>query len=246
MFNIKRFAALTNQGPFLKTNEDFYDTDIENGLFLILDGIGGAGIGDTFVHQCIQQIKHYYLHLVDDPENTMPFFYHPHYLLETNALLNSLKRFHMESFKQNQEKDITNRAAASILATTFSDHICTMINMGNTMAYLHRMDTITPIFSENNFGLFNNDVKSKFMRNIPQNAMGLFDYFNFELRELKIFPKDRILFLTDGVYSLLSTSEMQSMLIQKYDNLNQLIQRIFDYVNGKGNIDNQTAIIIEF
>lgn len=42
---LKSYAAKTHQGPYLEINEDGYEFDFENELYMILDGFGGSGIG---------------------------------------------------------------------------------------------------------------------------------------------------------------------------------------------------------
>ena len=45
--NLKTFSAESSPGPFLQVNEDAYDFDLINEVFLLLDGFGGSGVGDV-------------------------------------------------------------------------------------------------------------------------------------------------------------------------------------------------------
>jgi serine/threonine protein phosphatase PrpC len=57
---LKTFSAKTHQGPYLETNEDGYDFDFENNLFMVFDGFGGSGIGDRIVENLKNEIKKFY------------------------------------------------------------------------------------------------------------------------------------------------------------------------------------------
>lgn len=245
MLQIQRYSAKTHQGPQFNYNEDGLDVDLTNGLLLLLDGLGGPQIGDAFVLQTMEHIKHYFLHLVDDSENTLPFYYNSQLNLPTNAMINAIKRIHQESYKQNKVRKSHHRAAASIISACFQDNKCSVFSLGNCMGYLYRMGQLCPLFSENNYRYFNMDINSKILRNVPNNALGLFEEFNFELRELQLYPRDKLLFLSDGIYSTLNLGELTTIIEQKYENFNQLMDNLFEYANSKGNIDNQSAIIIE-
>jgi serine/threonine protein phosphatase PrpC len=39
------FSVETHQGPFLNVNEDGFEFDFENEIFMIFDGFGGNNIG---------------------------------------------------------------------------------------------------------------------------------------------------------------------------------------------------------
>lgn len=246
MIPIKKFSARCSQGPFLNINEDGLDVDLNLGLILLLDGMGGGGKGDLFVLETIESIKKYYTHLVDDPNSTMPFYFNPNYSITTNALLNALKRTHEQSFKKNKEKGILSRSAACVLGLCFEMDYCTFISIGNCSSYLSRLSHFIPIFSEDNYRFYQGDCYQKFLRSIPQHALGLFEEFYFEIRQIKLMPKDRIILFTDGVNSLVNLIELETLLNQKQENNNDIIDMIFDYVNNKGNVDNQSAIILEF
>ncbi len=59
MIKLKSYAAQTHQGPSLKVNEDDIEIDLSNKLYLIMDGFGGAGIGDTAIQKIKELIKNF-------------------------------------------------------------------------------------------------------------------------------------------------------------------------------------------
>ena len=103
--NLKTFSAESSPGPFLQVNEDAYDFDLINEVFLLLDGFGGSGVGDVCVTNLKQNIKSFYTKFCADPDATMPFFYSPKYLLEGNAIVNSLLHAHDQLYKDNLKKE---------------------------------------------------------------------------------------------------------------------------------------------
>ena len=88
--DLKIFSAETHQGPYLNINEDGCDYDFSNNIYMILDGFGGSGVGDKVVREIKDNIKRFYTQIASDINATMPFFYSPKYLIEGNALINSL------------------------------------------------------------------------------------------------------------------------------------------------------------
>lgn len=100
---LKAYAAQTHQGPYLQINEDGYDFDFENEIYMVLDGFGGSGIGDKAVDKLKQEIKNFYTQISDDPNATMPLYYNPRNILEGNAIMNALMNAHQNLLKMNLE-----------------------------------------------------------------------------------------------------------------------------------------------
>ena len=95
------FAAQTDQGPFLNVNEDGFSYDLDNELFLVLDGFGGNGRGDKCVVDLQENLKKFYCNFVIDRNATLPFYYSPRYLPEGNAIINSILNLSPTLFKRN-------------------------------------------------------------------------------------------------------------------------------------------------
>lgn len=101
---LKSFSAHSDQGPYLQINEDSYDFDLDNNLYMILDGFGGVGVGDIAISSLKENIKKFYTQVSEDPDATLPFFFSPKYLLEGNALINSILYSHNLLVKENMKK----------------------------------------------------------------------------------------------------------------------------------------------
>ena len=69
--------------------------------FLIFDGFGGSNIGDRTVHKLKDSIKSFYTKIGNDSDATLPFYYSYKYLIEGNALINSMHYAHMVLKKEN-------------------------------------------------------------------------------------------------------------------------------------------------
>ena len=96
MIELKSYAMLSHQGPYLNVNEDTAEADIVNNMFLVIDGFGGAGIGDEVALLVKDILKKAYKKISVDPDSTLPFYYSHKYLLEANALINALFNAHNE------------------------------------------------------------------------------------------------------------------------------------------------------
>jgi serine/threonine protein phosphatase PrpC len=145
---LKAYAAQTHQGPYLQINEDAYEFDFENDLFMVLDGFGGSGFGDRAVEKLKAEIKTFYSQLADDPNATMPLYYNPRNLLEGNAILNSMMNAHQNLFRANSDRPINQRAGSSVIVAAKSDSLMVLVGVGNCCAYHFRQGTLSKIIVE--------------------------------------------------------------------------------------------------
>lgn len=240
------FSSESHQGPFLNVNEDGYDFDFDNNLFMIFDGFGGHGIGDKCVNDLKINIKKFFENFIVDRNSTMPFFYSPKYLLEGNALINSALFTHYELYKANTEKELSARAGASGIIITMSESIMTLLSVGNCRAYVMRKGKIINLFTDDSMQFLSKDNYNSHLKNIPMAGFGLFPDLHYQVREVRLVEGDRIITITDGVYGRVDDDEINAILLRPSMNLKSKIEELFKLSNDRGNLDNQSCSILEF
>lgn len=243
---LKAYAAQTHQGPYLQVNEDGYEFDFENDLYMILDGFGGSGIGDRAVEKLKQEIKTFYTQISDDPNATMPLYYNPRNLLEGNAILNSIMNAHQNLLRGNHERSVNQRAGASAIVAVKADSLLVLVGIGNCCAYHFRQGKLSKIIVEDTFQyLSKNQIEHKF-RTTPMNALGMYAEVGHQMREVRLAEGDKVILLTDGVYAHLDEDELLYALNRAAPDVNERLNSLLKLSNSRGNTDNQTAMILEF
>ncbi len=243
---LKSFTAHSDQGPFLQINEDAYDFDLENNLFMIFDGFGGVGAGDIAVNKLKENIKKFYTQISGDPDSTLPFFYSPKYLVEGNALINAMLYSHRSLMKDNAAKEISNRAGASGIFGALSESVLTLSSVGNCSAYLIRRGKLQKIFVEDSFQLLSSDSYDGHLKSMPLSGFGLFPDLYYQVKEIRVFDDDIIVLMSDGVYSRIEEEEIKSSVTKVKTTYKEKISDLFSLSNKRGNLDNQTIMILEF
>ncbi|MCM2351649.1 MAG: protein phosphatase 2C domain-containing protein [Bacteriovoracaceae bacterium] len=243
---LKAYAAQTHQGPYLQVNEDAYDFDFDNDLFMILDGFGGSGLGDRAVDRLKQEIKTFYTQISDDPNATMPLYYNPRNLLEGNAILNSMMNAHQNLLKSNLEKPVNQRAGASAIVAVRAESLLVLVGVGNCCAYHFRQGKLSKIIVEDNFQNLSKDQFESRFRTSPMNALGMYPEMGHQLREVRLAEGDKIVLLTDGVYAQVNEDELLYTLNKSSPDANERVNSLLKLSNSRGNTDNQTAVILEF
>lgn len=243
---LKNYAAVTHQGPFLELNEDGYDFDLDHQLFMVLDGFGGAGIGDKAVQMLKEDIKGFLGKLAADPEATMPLYWSARWLLEGNALVNSFLNAHQRLLKDNSEKSLNQRAGASVACAIKADDIMVLALVGNCHCYLVRRGQAQPLFIPDTHTWLAPDQAAMGALRLPACAFGFLPDLGWSMREVRIQAGDQLALFTDGVAPWVDLSELGHVLSRPEEDLQSKLNDLLKLSNARGNFANQTGMILEF
>lgn len=241
---LRAYASKTDKGPYFEVNEDLFDVDLSQNLFMLIDAFGGAGQGDTCAEHIVRHVREMYSRISSDPDSTLPFFYAPQYLLEGNALINAALSTHQLICQENAGKEMSKRAGASGVFLSFSENIVNILSVGCCQAYHYSLGKIQKVYQEDSLNFVNPTAKENIK--VPLNAFGLYDYLHFIFREAKVLSGDYLILLTDGVYHFLDQDEMKAIVEKNTENLNDAISEMFALANKRSNLDNQSGMILHF
>lgn len=246
MIELKSYGLLTSQGPHLNLNEDLALADLVNNLFMVIDGFGGSNIGDKAAAIIRDSLKRSYTKITSDPDATFPFFFSQKYLIEGNALINALNVAHQNLTRENENKSMSNRGGGSVVTAALAENILTLVSSGNCGAYLYRKGHLSTEILPDSMKSLSRDRFSSYLHTMPMSGVGLFEDLHYQVKELKLAPGDLIILLTDGVYARLEESEIKYTVEKNLDSELETIKELFKLSNDRGNLDNQTGLLLQF
>lgn len=246
MIELKSYGMQSHQGPHLNLNEDLVDADLVNNLFMLVDGFGGSNIGDRAAMMIRDTLKRSYTKIAVDPEATLPFFYSHKYLIEGNALINAFQTAHQNVNRDNEKKSLDNRGGGSVIAAAIAENILTLVSTGNCVAYLYRKGHLSIEVLPDSLAGLSRDSYQSYLHSVPMSGIGLFEDLHYNVRELKVTEGDVVIMLTDGAYSRLNTEEIKYIVETNLESELDAIKELFRLSNDRGNLDNQSAVILQF
>ena len=236
----------THQGPHLNLNEDLVEADLVNNLFILIDGFGGSNIGDRAAAMIRDDLRRSYTKIAIDPEATLPFYYSHKYLIEGNALVNALHVAHKKISTDNEGKSMDKRGGGSVITAALAENVLTLVSTGNCVAYLYRKGHLSLEVLPDSLSNLSRDFFQSYLHSVPMSGVGLFEDLHYTVRELKVSSGDVVIMMTDGVYSRLKAEEIKYTVEKNLDSELEVIKELFRLSNGRGNLDNQSAIILQF
>lgn len=246
MIELKSYGLLSHQGPHLNLNEDLADVDLVNNLFMVVDGFGGSNIGDRAAGIIRDSLKRSYTKIASDPDSTLPFFYSHKFLIEGNALINALHVAHQNVSRENENKNMSNKGGGSVIGAALAENVLTLVSTGNCTAYLYRKGNLSHEVLPDSLRSLSRDRFSSYLHTAPMSGVGLFEDLHYQVRELKISAGDLVLLFTDGIYARLEESEIKYTVEKNLNNEMEIIKDLISFANERGNLDNQTALLLQF
>lgn len=246
MIELKSYGMQSHQGPHLNLNEDLVEADLVNNLFMVVDGFGGSNIGDRAAMMIRDNLKRSFTKIAIDPEATLPFFYSHKYLIEGNALINAFHTAHQNVNRDNESKSLNNRGGGSVIAAAVAENILTLVSTGNCVAYLYRKGHLSIEVLPDSLANLSRDPYQSHLHSVPMSGIGLFEDLHYTVRELKITEGDIVIMLTDGAYARLNADEIKYTIEKNLESELDAIKELFKLSNDRGNLDNQSAIVLQF
>ena len=246
MNGLKRVFSFSDKGPILNINEDDCVVDIKNGLFGVIDGHGGSGVGDRGSELIKNTMTNNFGTLVADPDATMPFFFDPSNSLEINALMNTFLLANEELLKINEGKKASSQAGASMIAGVSVENSFHCVSVGHCFGVKVSKRDLSPFFlpdSNFNFSMVDYDKNGQVF---PYSFLGASQDFNYSVKTISLNEGESVLLMTDGAFQRVSGIELLSLCQTHANNTSELSDMVFALANDRGNKDNQSIVILEY
>lgn len=244
--------GLTDVGRKRKHNEDAYLLDVERGLFVVADGMGGHAAGEVASRLTVESIQEFISGTEDDHDNTWPFGYNNRYSVDGNRLSTAVERANEKVMRAVVNRPELKGMGTTVVAALFDEKRATLVHVGDSRAYLMREAELRRLTDDHswvqeqvNAGILSEDeAKSHPLKNVVTRALGGGTHVAVDLIEIPVGAGDRFLLCSDGLTGMVSDEEITNALSSPRT-LEQIVRGLVDLANERGGVDNITAIMVE-
>lgn len=235
-----RIAGDTHVGKVRTTNEDSMIVDHQRGLYVVLDGMGGANAGDVASQTARDAIRDFIIQRRLNME--------PKALLEAAIQYGSATVWN--AAQQSRER---HGMGTTVVACLLVDPKRAIIgHVGDSRAYLLRHGRLQSLTRDHTIveelvdrGVVRADEAEHHpYKNVLSRNLGAKPETRVDLLELEIKPGDRLLLCSDGLYGYASTEGMQ-YLLGSGDTPENVARDLIDLALRGGGGDNVSTIVIE-
>ena len=235
-----RIAGDTHVGKVRETNEDSMIVDHQRGLYVVLDGMGGANAGDIASQTARDAIR--------------DFVAQRRAAMEPKALLEAALQYGSAAvWNAAQQSRERHGMGTTVVACLLVDQKRAIVaHVGDSRAYLLRHGLLQSLTRDHTIveelvdrGVLPAEEAERHpYKNVLSRNLGAKPETRVDVVDLEIKPGDRVMLCSDGLYGYASTEAMQ-YLLGSGDAPENVARDLIDLALRGGGGDNVTTIVIE-
>ncbi|VAW91643.1 Protein serine/threonine phosphatase PrpC, regulation of stationary phase [hydrothermal vent metagenome] len=237
--------GLTDVGQVRDHNEDAIDCDIERGMFILADGMGGHNAGEVASALAMESIKHA-LYDVLTPE-----IIDSEIVDYNDALYEAITYANTEIFEQALENTEYAGMGTTLVMALIHNGKALIANVGDSRLYVNNGSTLTQLTTDHslvqemvdNGYLSEEEAYSAVSRNLITRALGISEEVEVDLIEHEIQQGDIFLLCSDGLSDLVIDEEISAILSES-GSLSDAGKKLVAAANDRGGKDNISVILI--
>lgn len=204
--------GVTHVGHVRKTNEDSLLVDLDLGLFLVADGMGGHIAGEVASRMAVETIRAFIGRSQDGGNCTWPFGIDPDASFAVNRLNTAVKLANRRVFRASESVDDYTGMGTTIVAILVEGDRVAFAAVGDSRLYACTGDKANQLTSDDSWAatilardpeLDETALAAHPMRHVLTNAIGARDDTDVEVGEWTWTDGEALLLCTDGLYGAL-------------------------------------------
>lgn len=222
-----RVAATTDVGRARDRNEDAHLVDLDRGLLVVADGMGGHPAGDVASAVAVERTDHDLDEIPDEGDDTG----------RMRAIGAAMRAAHVE-VRSVAADDPDKEGMGTTLVVAHVDEearLLTLANVGDSRAYLLRDGKARQLTTD--------DVWSGVFGRTLTQAIGASEAVDPEVIEVELEVGDRLLLCTDGLTDELTTDRISDLMATS--DLDEAGQGLVEAALAAGGHDNVTVVLAE-
>ncbi|MCX7829900.1 MAG: Stp1/IreP family PP2C-type Ser/Thr phosphatase [Acidobacteria bacterium] len=246
------FYPITNTGIKRTNNEDAFLVEQEANLFIVADGMGGHSSGEVASKIAVETINKFFKDPNLNEETTWPYEYDDKISFLGNKLKTAIAIANDKIQEYTKEHVESRGMGTTVVALHKTGDKIILCHVGDSRCYLLREKKLILLTSDHSW--VNEQVKMGFLteseaqrhpfRNVITKALGTKGEASAEVTEMNCKIGDTYLLCTDGLNSMVSDSQIETILLNK-TNLKEMGDALIEAANQNGGEDNITLILVK-
>src|SRR5580698_45307 len=235
-----RAAASSDIGRHRRTNEDAFGFDLDRGLFIVCDGVGGFAAGEVASRAAVDCVLTRFPYTVADSNAGGP------------ELQRAIQAANRAVYQSAAHEPLYQGMCTTIVAAHFDGARMWIAHVGDSRAYLLRSQSLHRLTDDHSQLArvlregdrhITPDQMARWDSVLTQ-AIGASEFVMPAVTMVQVHLGDCYLLATDGICKSLSNSEMLSLLLTT-STPEQACQQLVDAANRSSGYDNATCIVVE-
>lgn len=238
-----------NEDSFSVQNKRYISqtTQLNYGIFIVADGMGGAKAGEYASALATQEISSYINHYFEDLNNKK---------FQEGELMNimdqAVKRANTIIYQESKENKDYSGMGTTVTASLIYEGQLFISHVGDSRAYLINQHSIEKISRDHSLvgrlleigQITPEEAEVHPQRNLIYRSLGGFPAVEVEVYQLPMHSNDYLLLCTDGLYEHVKDEEIQKIVVGSHEP-GDACRHLVNLANIRGGDDNSTVVIVK-
>ena len=244
--------GVTHPGHVRKTNEDTLLVDLDLGLFLVADGMGGHTAGEVASRLTADTVRAFIARSRDGAKCTWPFGIDPDASFAANRLRTAVQLANRRVFRAGESRDEYTGMGSTVVAALVEDDRLAFAGVGDSRVYAHDAAGLSQLTTDDSWVatvLARDDevdaatLATHPMRHVLTNAIGAREETEVDVGERTLADGDVLLLCSDGLHGELGDETLAGFMGGGVD-VAVAAQQLLDAALEGSARDNVTALLL--
>ena len=240
-----KFAELTNTGMVREHNEDAIGSNVDMGLMVLADGMGGYNAGEVASGIAVQTISDLAAEGAtrEERHDVDP---HTGLMRQTIVLRDAVARANKIIFQTAQSQTHCEGMGTTLVAAMFYDNRISIAHVGDSRAYRLRDERFEQLTMDHSLlqelvdrGFYSEEEAQRSTnRNYVTRALGVEPTVEVEVQEYEVLPGDIYLLCSDGLPDMVEDEDIHLTISTFNASLDVVGEQLVQLANEHGGRDN--------
>lgn len=239
----------TDTGP-RNLNQDWLEWDLDLGLFVVADGMGGHNAGEVASHLAIKTIREFIADSAATSDWTWPFPFEPAYSVDANRLLTAVRLANRRVYQEGCAHEAMEGMGTTVVAVLVSGDRAVMVGVGDSRIYRWRDGALVQLTSDDTWlaavmGVQDAERAESThpMKHVLTSVVGTREDVRPTAREEVLRPGDRLVLCSDGIHGRLDNPAIAAVL-RAGGSAEHVAEALVGAAVDRHTSDNATALVI--
>ena len=245
--------GVTHTGHVRKTNEDTLLIDLDLGLFLVADGMGGHVAGEVASRLAADTIRSFVARSREGGKCTWPYGIDPDLSFAANRLRTAVQMANRRVFRASESRDEYTGMGSTVVAALIEGDQLAFAGVGDSRIYAYTDASLIQLTSDDSWvaTVLARDpevdaasLATHPMRHVLTNALGARDATEVEIGERTLTDGEVLLLCSDGLYGGLDNTTLADIMGSGAE-VALAAQQLLDAALERSGSDNITALLLK-
>ena len=247
-----QFVEITDTGKVREHNEDAIGSDVDMGLMVLADGMGGYNAGEVASGIAVQTITELAAEGATrearndrDSETGL--------MRQTIVLRDAVSRANKIIFQTAQSQTHCEGMGTTLVAALFYDNTVSIAHVGDSRAYRLRNEQFEQLTLDHSLlqelvdrGFYSEEEAQRSTnRNYVTRALGVEPAVEVEVQEFDVLPEDIYLLCSDGLPDMVEDEDIHLTISTFNASLDVVGQQLVNLANDNGGRDNVSVMLTQ-